>query len=138
MNILLLEDDPALRFALTQVLEDENHRAHAAANILEAAKLMETEHFDLLLLDLMIGDELSTQIADLAGYRLPRAEVIYMTGSNRFPNAELFRLSRNASWVLRKPVDFFELKAMIAHINRSIPERRMSSACAFAHRGTST
>lgn len=136
MDILLLEDDHALRFALTQVLEDAEHRIHTAANITEATKLVETKKFDLLLLDLMIGHDLSIQIADLAGYRMPSAEIIYLTGSNRFPNGELFELSRNASWVLRKPVDFFELKAMIAYVSRSFEEGRNASASSFAHLDT--
>ncbi|MEO0861229.1 MAG: response regulator [Pseudomonadota bacterium] len=133
MHILLLEDDPALRFALTEVLEDGKHMVHVAANIAEAAKLIEIERFDLLLLDLMIGDDLSTQIADLAGYRLPQAEIIYLTGSNRFPNGELFELSRNASWVLRKPVDFFELKAMVAHTRQHPADKGTASALPFAY-----
>lgn len=133
MNVLLLEDDTALRFALTQVLEDSGHEVHAAGNIADATKFIETKHFDLLLLDLMIGNDLSTQIADLAGYRLPNAEIIYLTGSNKFPNGELFELSRNASWVLRKPVDFFELGAMIGHVHRSFAERPKATALPFSH-----
>lgn len=131
MKILLLEDDWALRFALTQVLEDDWHKVASAGDITEAIKLIETVHFDLLLLDLMIGNDLSTQIADLAGYRFPNAEIIYLTGSNRFPRGELFEISRNASWVLRKPVDFFELKAMIAHVSRSFATKRQTPGSPF-------
>lgn len=138
MDILLLEDDQALRFALEQVLEDDRHIVYAASGIAEATGFIEKKRIDLLLLDLMIGSDLSTQIADLAGYRLPDAEVIYLTGSNRFPNGELFDLSRNASWVLRKPVDFFDLKAMIAHVSRSFPGKRKASAAPFAHLETFT
>lgn len=138
MDILLLEDDQALRFALEQALEDDRHTVYAASRITEATRLVEKKRIDLLLLDLMIGSDLSTQIADLAGYRLPDAEVIYLTGSNRFPNGELFELSRNASWVLRKPIDFFDLKAMIAHVSRSFKGKRRASASPFAHQETYT
>lgn len=137
MDILLVEDDQALRFALEQVLEDDSHVVHSASSIAEAARFIEDKHIDLLLLDLMIGTDLSTQIADLAGYRLPNAEVIYLTGSDRFPNGELFNLSRNASWVLRKPVDFFDLKAMIAHLSQSFSGKRKASASHLAHLETS-
>lgn len=126
MEVLILEDDPALRFALSQVLEGDGHKVHATASILEASKTLENKAFDLLLLDLMIGDETSTQIADLAGYRMPNAEIVYLTGSNRFPKGELFEMTKNASWVLRKPVDFFELKDMLAHIERSSSQRRQT------------
>ena len=41
--------------------------------------------------------------------------VIFMTGSGLFPKGELFGISQNARWVLRKPVDITELTTMIAH-----------------------
>ncbi|KIN67406.1 response regulator [Sulfitobacter donghicola] len=119
MKILILEDDSALRFALTEILEDAGHLAFAAASIPAACEILNQVTPDLLLLDLMIGPIASIQVADLAGYRAPGAEVIYVTGSNKFPNGELFQLSRNASWVLRKPVDFRELKSIIAHFDNA-------------------
>jgi DNA-binding response OmpR family regulator len=119
VKVLVLEDDPALRFALTQMLEEDGHTVSEAADIPTACDLLNEVKPDLLLLDLMIGPADSIQVADLAGYRVPDADVIYLTGSNKFPNGELFGFSRNASWVLRKPIDFYELKAMIDHIGRS-------------------
>lgn len=119
LKVLVLEDDPALRFALTQVLEECGHSAFAAGDIPAACEILNRETPDLLLLDLMIGPVDSIQVADLAGYRIPDAEIIYLTGSNKYPNGELFELSRNASWVLRKPIDFNELKAMLAHFKSS-------------------
>lgn len=116
MRVLLLEDDPALRFALAQALEDAGHNVHAAASILGAVEILEQEIPDLLLLDLMIGSEASIQIADLAAYRAPNAEVVYLTGSNRFPSGELFELSTNASLVLRKPIDVRHLQSYIGHL----------------------
>ncbi|MCF2870496.1 response regulator [Octadecabacter sp. G9-8] len=120
LKVLVLEDDPALRFALTQVLEDCGHLAYAASDIPAACEILNQVTPDLLLLDLMIGPVDSIQVADLAGYRIPDAEIIYLTGSNKYPNGELFELSKNASWVLRKPIDFNELKAMLAHVESSL------------------
>lgn len=119
MKVLVLEDDPALRFALTQALEECGHSAFAAGDIPAAFEILDRVTPDLLLLDLMIGPVDSIQVADLAGYRIPNAGVIYLTGSNKYPNGELFELSRNASWVLRKPIDFNELIAMLAHFESS-------------------
>lgn len=126
LKVMVLEDDPSLRFALTQVLEGEGHRVFAAANISQAVEVLLRVAPDVLLLDLMIGREYSIQIADLAGYRVPNAEVIYLTGSNMFPNGELYKLSQNASWVLRKPIDFFELKSMLTHLQNTLSESSVS------------
>lgn len=119
LKVLVLEDDPALRFALSEVLEDCGHLAYAAGDIPAACEILNQVAPDLLLLDLMIGPVDSIQVADLAGYRFPDAEIIYLTGSNKYPNGELLQMSSNASWVLRKPIDFAELKAMLEHIERS-------------------
>lgn len=116
MKILVLEDDPDLRFALTEVLEGGGHSVHVAGNIPQACEILENVAPDMLLLDLMIGPHDTIQVADLAGYRLPEADVIYLTGSNKYPNGELFELSGNASWVLRKPIDFRALIAMVDHV----------------------
>ena len=116
MNILVLEDDPDLRFALAEVLEAGGHTVHGAGNISQACETLENVAPDLLLLDLMIGSVDTIQVADLAGYRVPDADVIYLTGSNKYPNGELFELSSNASWVLRKPIDFRALMAMVDHV----------------------
>lgn len=120
LKVMLLEDDPSLRFALTQILDAGGHCVNAAADISEAVDLLDAFSPDLLLLDLMIGDEYSIQIADLAAYRAPDAKIIYLTGSNKFPSGELFALSPNTSWVLRKPIDFYDLESILEHFARKI------------------
>jgi len=122
LKVLVLEDDPALRFALTQVQEDGGHTVYATGDISVACETLHEVTPDLLLLDLMIGHAESIQVADLAGYRSPDAEIIYLTGSKKYPRGELFNLSRNASWVLRKPIDFHELQAIFAHFKSSFPK----------------
>lgn len=86
MKILVLEDDHDLRFALGQFLEDAGHLPFLAGDVEKACEILDQTPLDLLLLDLMIGAHESIQVADLAGYRIPNAEVIYLTGSNKFPN----------------------------------------------------
>ena len=128
MKVLVLVDDAALRFALSLILEAAGHIAFAVASIAAACEILNQVGPDLILLDSMIGPIDSIQVADLAGYRFPDAEIIYITGSNKFPNGELFQLSRNASWVLRKPVDFRELKAIIAHFDSASSAQPMAVA----------
>ncbi len=128
MKALVLEDDPALRFALSQVLEEIGYTVWSAGDIRTAYEILDRVSVDLLLLDLMIGKRTSIQVADLAEYSVPNADVVYLTGSNRFPNGELFNLSKNASWVLRKPMDFGELQAMLKHLQSSGRNSNVGSA----------
>lgn len=126
MKVFILEDDPTLRFTLREIMEGIGHTVFTAGNINAALEVLERVTPDLLLLDLMIGEQSSTQIADLAGYRFPQSEVVYITGSNDYPNGELFSLFPNTSRVLRKPVDVRELMAVTDHLARAHPEAVMS------------
>lgn len=115
-TILLLEDDSALQFVMREALSGEGHVVHVASDNDSAMKVLRRTTPDVLLLDLMIGGGLSTDVANYAVYSAPHSAVIFMTGSGLFPNGELFRMTRNARWVLRKPVDIDELNTMISHV----------------------
>lgn len=114
-GILVLEDDPGLQFVLRQALEMAGHTVHVASNNETAMNVLRRHKPDVLLLDLMIGGGLSTDVANYAGYSAPDAAVIFITGSRLFPKGELFGMTQNARWVLRKPVNIEEVTTMIAH-----------------------
>ncbi|WP_299736134.1 response regulator [uncultured Roseobacter sp.] len=128
MDILILEDDLPLLLAFAQALESDNHNVHAVSDIETAADIVSSCKLDILLLDLMIGNDSSLQIAELAGYAAPDAEVVYVTGSTKFANGELFQMYQNTSWVMRKPVDFRDLKALINYLGKSPSGKRGGAA----------
>ena len=72
--------------------------------------------FDVLVLDLKIGEEMSLPVADYAALLRPDIPVVYITGSRLFSGGELFTLSRNIRWVLRKPVNLSDLLSMVDHV----------------------
>ncbi|MEL6452053.1 MAG: response regulator [Pseudomonadota bacterium] len=114
--VLLLEDDPYLQFTFTEALRDAGHEVLVASDNDEAMSELRRSTPDVLVLDLMINDGFSTDVANYAVYSAPQAEVIFMTGSGLFPKGELFGMSRNARLVLRKPVKMDELTTMVAHV----------------------
>ena len=69
-----------------------------------------------MICDLMIGSETSINVSSFAAYAAPDAEVIFITGTNMFPQGELFAISHNMRWVLRKPVANKELRDVLSHI----------------------
>ncbi|MEO0400771.1 MAG: response regulator [Pseudomonadota bacterium] len=114
--VLLLEDDPGLQFTFGEALRDAGYVVRAVSNNEEAMQELRRSTPDVLLLDLMIGGGMSTDVANYAVYAAPDAEVIFMTGSGLFPKGELFAMSHNARLVLRKPVDLRELTTMVSHV----------------------
>ena len=119
MEVLILEDDSALCFALSQALEAIGCRTIPCCDLREAVETLQHRIPDVVLLDLMIGDQMSIAVADIVGYRAPDCKVIYLTGSGRFESGELFTLSNNASWILRKPIDFSDLQSLFQHIDET-------------------
>ena len=120
-KVLLLEDDQGLRFTFASALQQAGHQVIDVGTVAEAVRSLRTNRPDVLILDLIIDGTYSIQVADYAGYALPEAEVIFITGSGMFPQGELFRLSGNARWVLRKPVNLQDLTDMVNHSSKGEP-----------------
>lgn len=54
-NILVVDDDASIRMLIADELTDQGHTVTQAASGEEAVGLLETERFDLILLDIMMG-----------------------------------------------------------------------------------
>lgn len=125
MRVLVLEDDQNLLDAYTQALEDEGHIVHACLSE-EAAMaqlLIDRAGVDVIILDLCLGAEMTLSFADFAGYAVPDAKVIVVTGSGLYPHGELQRLSSNIAWSLRKPVKMSDLLAMVHFVGHRQPNQ---------------
>jgi CheY-like chemotaxis protein len=63
-RVLVVEDEPFIAMELQALLESEGHTVVGPAlNLERARKLVDGEQFDLVLLDINMGDEKSTPIA---------------------------------------------------------------------------
>ncbi len=115
-NILLLEDDTGLRFTFAMALKDAGYNVTTAADCDSAMDLLREGDVEVLVLDLKIGGLMSTGVADYASVTFPEIPVLYITGSGLFPSGELFQMSKNARWVLRKPVNLVDLLSLVDHV----------------------
>lgn len=121
-DVLVLEDDPSLQFTFSEALKDAGHTVFAESQADKAIEQIRRRAPDILLLDLMVDGTYSTSVADYAAFAAPQAHVIYVTGSGLFPKGELFDMSTNTRWVLRKPVKIQELTDMVDHIAPVVAE----------------
>ncbi len=115
-TVLLLEDDVGARFTFEIALRDAGYEVTAVANCTEAISALSKMSPTVLVLDLKIGEETSLPVADYAALSCPDAPVVYITGSRLFTGGELFGLSQNIRWVLRKPVALPDLLSMVDHV----------------------
>ena len=108
-TILGVDDDPGVRYALTEVLADRGHRVIAASSGAEALGLL--EGVDVVVTDLampgMDGLELMSQIAA----RAPALPVILVTAHG---SEQVFRIaSSRGCRCVRKPFDIDEIARVI-------------------------
>ena len=117
MWILVVEDEPAMRDALRQGLEEENHTVTVAADGMEGIHAAETLNFDAILLDVMMpgmsGIDLVRRLR-AAGRQTP---VLMLTA--RDAASDVVRgLDAGADDYLTKPFSFNVLLARLRAISR--------------------
>ncbi len=125
-NLLIVEDDMAVRQALTRLLTTENYKVFGASSCREAMLLYRQNQIDVVLLDLNLdhedGWEVFNQLKEL------RADLpIFVTSGQpqRFAHSSAHR----ADGILEKPFDLPALFGLLKHATRpgpilGIPSRR--------------
>ena len=111
-TILLVDDDPGIRFALTEVLHERGYRVRCASSGAEA--LTTLDGVDVVVTDLsmpgMDGLELVSRIAA----RCPALPVILLTAHGS-ENMVRIASSRGACGCVSKPFDIDEIARVIEH-----------------------
>ncbi len=108
MRILLVEDEESLRETLKLNLELENYEVVTAANGKDALKRFREQHFDLLILDVMMPEVDGFQVAEQV--RLTNTDVpIIMLTAKDTSNDRIAGLRKGADDYLTKPYVLEEL-----------------------------
>jgi two-component system response regulator MprA len=111
-TILVVDDDADSCDVAARLLEREGYRTRRAANGDECLRTVETEHVDLILLDVMMpgmdGFEVCAALRE-AGKRMP---VILLTARDDM-DARLEGMNQGVSEFLTKPINKHELYARV-------------------------
>lgn len=113
IRILLAEDDEAMRGYLARALENAGYEVVAVDRGTAAVPLLEQEHFDLLLSDIVMPEMDGIELAQLCAEIAPRTKVMFITGFA----AVTMKASRETpgTKVLSKP---FHLKDLVMEVER--------------------
>lgn len=113
-KILLVEDDTAIASGLMYALEKEGYIPFHCKNVSSALSAVDSERFDLAILDMQLPDGHGTEISDrLKNYGTP---VIFLTIVE--DETEIVRSFENgAADYITKP---FRLRELLARIKRTI------------------
>ena len=107
-RILVVDDDKAFRVATRTLLGDEGYRVSLATNGEEALKLLETEQFDLLLTDMVMGTMTGIDLLKKVRPHHPEVPMIMVTGFGSISTA-VDAMYHGAADYLTKPCNNSEL-----------------------------
>lgn len=117
MRILLVEDEESIRDAVRLNLELEGYEVISTGNGRKALDLVGGQHFDLLLLDVMLPDVDGFTIAEQV--RLSNSEVpILMLTAKDMAQDRIMGLKKGADDYLTKPFNLEELLLRVSNLLR--------------------
>jgi two-component system, NtrC family, nitrogen regulation response regulator GlnG len=107
-NILLVDDDEAIRLVVTEALRREGHQVWAAATVAEQALLLERHEPDVLITDVILPDGNGLDVVPQILAKRPNLPVIVLSAQNTLSTA-VRATEQGAFEYLPKPFDLDEL-----------------------------
>jgi DNA-binding NtrC family response regulator len=120
-RVLVVDDEPTISDGLRLVLEREGYQVETAANTVGAMVRLESDEFDLALVDLMLPDGDGLHLLKLLKGRDPSLEVIIITGHGSIAKA-VEATKEGAFYFVAKPFDADEMLALVA---KALERRRL-------------
>jgi DNA-binding response OmpR family regulator len=120
-KILVVDDERTVRLMLETALRAQGYKVNVAANGREALIEIEDQQFDLVLLDLQLGDTDGIEVLQAVKVRWPETEVILLTAHGSV-NSAIAALRHGAFDYLLKPAQVNDIRD---RVERGLEHRRM-------------
>jgi len=117
MRILLVEDEDSIRDLLRLNLELEGYEVVSTANGRKALDLVEGQHFDLLLLDVMLPDVDGFTLTEQVRLAYPEVPILLLTAKDTAQD-RVTGLKKGADDYLTKPFNLEELLLRVSKLLR--------------------
>ena len=101
--VLIVDDEESIRYTCAAFLEDAGHQVRVAASRAEATGRLADDPFDLIFIDIMLGNESGLDLLDEVKKRLPDSPVVMITGAPEVATATE-ALRRGAFDYIPKPL----------------------------------
>jgi signal transduction histidine kinase len=112
-RMLIVDDEEAIAFTLGEILSAEGHEVATATSAAQALALIEGRPFDLVLLDLRLGEESGLSLLSRLHRVAPATVVLILTGYGSMQSA-IDAMRHGAFDYLLKPCNVDELKDAVA------------------------
>ncbi len=120
-NILVIDDESEVRYAIRAVLEDQGHRVAEAETGNAGLSTLETESFDLVMCDIIMPDKEGIETIVEIRERLPKQKIVAMSGGGRIMKEDYLAVAAavGATHTMSKPFDAQTLTEMVNAILRN-------------------
>lgn len=119
MRVLIVQSKSELGALWSRHLE----RLHAMVTVVEtgddALILLQTEMFDVIVLDLVLREGSALTVADFANFNQPRANVVFVTDTTFFSDGSIFSHSANARAFVETKTPPSDLAAIVHHYGQT-------------------
>ncbi|MDE0637254.1 MAG: sigma-54 dependent transcriptional regulator [Candidatus Poribacteria bacterium] len=112
-SVLIADDDHSLRSVLSAALNKAGYHTVKARNGKEAIECVEKDKFDVILLDIFLGDADGLELIESIQELNPAAAIIVITGHGTTQTA-IDAAKRRAYWYLTKPIDLKQLLDLVS------------------------
>ena len=123
VQILLVDDDPAMRKVLLQLLTEEDYLVLTADNGPEAVEMVETLKIDLVVLDLNLPNEEGLMALEHLMLEHPLLPIILIAAH---PHQFFPALALGVGALLERPLDFVELFHTVRQLLDESDELRLA------------
>lgn len=121
LQVLVVEDHPLLRETLASALERLGYGVFAVPDGDAMMQILAAQHFDVVLLDIALGEGHEDGFSLAARLRAQSACGIVMTTASGDVDSRIRGYAGGADAYLVKPVDFQELDAVLQNLSRRLP-----------------
>ena len=118
-KVLIAEDSSVIQNLTRRILQIQNYQIHSAKNGLRVLEMLETEDFDIILMDinmpLMDGMECAQKIRELGNTKKAQIPIVAITGNAKNYSMEDFN-SVGINDYLQKPLNFDALVETVKNL----------------------
>lgn len=115
MDVLIVQSNRDLGQLWARHLERMGAQVKLAVSGDAAVALLEAEVFDVIVLDIVLCEGSALTVADVANFRQPEANVVFVTDTTFFSDGSIFAHSANARAYVEKGTSPQDLAAIVEH-----------------------
>lgn len=119
MKVLIVESDADLGTLWQGHMQRLGMDVRLVAEQSKAIGALQTQAFDIIVLNLVLTRGSALAVADFASYRHPDSQIVFVTNTSFFSDGSIFAHNANARAFVQTDTPAEDLAHMVAHYGRA-------------------